>query len=404
MKEKRLLSGILALALCLAVCFAAGAEVKSHDTMANGKIKETAWTDENGNPAPGPDGYAYIRYTYKGQDTFEYYFNEEGDPYQTDGGYYGRRILRDGKKRPVEIEYLDEDGKRTDTAMGYAQVLTAYTSFGGIRQVSYYGVNKKPVIVPSLGYASMVIEYSGKTVASKTFRNTKGNPVDSVEGYAVMKQKIDKKKKNQVTSIRYDHADGTPATGPDGWFRCVKDRDDKGRLLSVKYYDVNSQMTDRGAGYAWEGYAYDGDSTVKVTRYDLNGQPVTDAAGVATTVREMKDDLVMKERFLDADGNRVNNGLGVAEIVYGYDANGALQSVSYRDTEGSPALCSQGYAGYKDEKDEDGATVSRVFLDKDGLLVQTAGGYSEIRYTYDETKQIASTQYYDVNGSQIQAR
>ena len=292
MKEKRLLSGILALALCLAVCFAAGAEVKSHDTMANGKIKETAWTDENGNPAPGPDGYAYIRYTYKGQDTFEYYFNEEGDPYQTDGGYYGRRILRDGKKRPVEIEYLDEDGKRTDTAMGYAQVLTAYTSFGGIRQVSYYGVNKKPVIVPSLGYASMVIEYSGKTVASKTFRNAKGNPVDSVEGYAVMKQKIDKKKKNQVTSIRYDHADGTPATGPDGWFRCVKDRDDKGRLLSVKYYDVNSQMTDRGAGYAWEGYAYDGDSTVKVTRYDLNGQPVTDAAGVATTVREMKDDLV----------------------------------------------------------------------------------------------------------------
>ena len=42
--------------------------------------------------------------------------------------------------------------------------------------------------------------------------------------------KIDKKKKNQVTSIRYDHADGTPATGPDGWFRCVKDRDGKGRV------------------------------------------------------------------------------------------------------------------------------------------------------------------------------
>ena len=350
----------------------------------------------------GPEGYASVIYTYKGSDVFEQYYDTEGEPYETAGGYYGRRVQRDGKGRAVEIEYLDEDGKRTENAQGYAQVVTAYTSFGQLRQVNYYGENKKPVIVPSLGYSSMTIEYSGKTVTAVTFRNTKGNPVDGVEGYAVMKQKMDKKKKNQVVSIRYDHADGSPATGPDGWFRCVKDRDDKGRLLSVKYYDVNMQMTDRGAGYAWEGYAYEGDSTVLVTRYDLNDAPVTDAAGIATTIREMKDDLIVKERFLDADGKRVNNALGAGETVYGYDQLGRLESVSYRNTEGEPVLCSSGYAGYRDEINEDGITISRTFLGTDGLATEIPGGYSEIRYIYDETGMIASKQYYDINGKLIQ--
>ena len=82
MKEKRLLSGILALALCLAVCFAAGAEVKSHDTMANGKIKETAWTDENGNPAPGPDGYAAVFLPVRAGDSIRILINQTSTTFQ----------------------------------------------------------------------------------------------------------------------------------------------------------------------------------------------------------------------------------------------------------------------------------------------------------------------------------
>ena len=404
MKGKRLLAGIVTMILCLAISLSATGEIQQHNTENNGKLKETFWTDENGQPAAGPEGYASVKYTYKGPDAFEFYYDTEGEPFETDGGYYGRRIQRDGKKRITEIEYLDEDGKRTENALGYAQVLTAYTGFGELRQVSYYGANKKPVTVPSLGYASMLIEFSGKTMTSVTFRDTKGNPVDSADGYAVMKQKIDKKKKNQVVSIRYDHADGTPATGPDGWFRCVKDRDDNGRLLSVKYYDVNMQQTDRGAGYAWEGYAWEGDSSVNITRYDLNGMPVEDAAGIVTTVREMREDAVIKECFLDTDGRRINNGLGVGEILYGYDEEGALATVSYRDTDGNPALCTGGYAGYRDEKNGEGVTVSRVFLGTDGLATETSGGYSEIRYLYDAAGQLSEIQYYDLNGKQIQIK
>ena len=216
-----------------------------------------------------------------------------------------------------------------------------------------------------------------------------------------MKQKTDKR--FRVLSIRFDHANGKHATGPDGWFRCEKKRDDKGRLISVKYYDESEQLTDRGAEYAWEGYAYEGDNVVRVTRYDINGNIVADSNGIATVVREMKDDRIVKESYLDGDGNRVNNSLGVGGIQYSYDLQGAIEKVSYLDTEGNTARCSDGYAGYRDAKDEDGATVSRTFFGVDGTPVETAGGYSEIKYLYDETKTLTSKRYYDLSGKQVEA-
>ena len=398
---KRLLTGIAALVFCLMITLSACGEVKAVSSEENGKIKETVWQDENGQPAAGPEGYASVRYTYKGDNTVEQYYDAEGQPYQVAGGYCGRRVTKDAKGNIIEIEYLNENGQRTVNAAGYALTGITYYGFGQVRSVTYYGKNKKAVTVPSLGYASVYNEYSGKTMTSRTYKDAKGRPVDCADGYAAVKQKLNKR--YQVLSIRYDHADGTPATGPDGWFRCVKDRDEKGRLVSVKYYDANMQQTDRGAGYAWEGYSYEGDSIVRVTRYDLNDQVITDGAGVAVTIRAMKDERIAKDRFLDSEGKRTNNALGVGEILYSYDHQGSLEKVNYQDTEGKPVLCSEGYAGYRDVKDEDGATVSRTFLGTDGLPMETPGGYSEIRYLYDETKQLSSTRYFDLNGKQIRA-
>ena len=184
----------------------------------------------------------------------------------------------------------------------------------------------------------------------------------------------------------------------------MKNRDDKGRITSIKYYDVNEQLTDRGAGYAWEEYTYEGDNIVKMTRKDLNGTAVADNAGVTTLVREMKDDRIVKESFLDSEGQRTNNKLGVGAVLYSYDLQGGLEKVLYQDTEGNPVRCSEGYAGYIDKKDEDGSTISRILLGTDGQTAEVSAGYSEIRYFYNEYKQLSSTRYYDLNGQQVQVQ
>ena len=386
--------------LCMLIPLTATGEVTARNTEENGKITETVWEDENGQPAAGPEGYYAVRYSYKIDDTYEKYYDADGQPFRVFGGYYGRRIKRE-RGNITEIEYLDQNGDRTLNRQGYGMVTMAYFGFGALRSVFYYGLTKRTIIVPSLGYASILYEYSNKTMTGRTYRDEKGNPIDCADGYATVKQKVDKR--FRVLSIRYDHANGKPATGPDGWFRCVKDRDDKGRLISVKYYDINSQLTDRGAGYAWEEYTYDDDNTARITRYDLNGEVVTDSAGVATIVRETRDDRIVKERFLDRDGKRITNSIGVGEILYSYDLEGSLEKVSYLDTEGNPVRCDKGYAGYRDEKDEDGVTITRTFLGPDGMPAEITGGYSEIRYSYDETKTLTTTRYYDLNGKQIKA-
>ena len=401
MRAKKLLAGITAMMLCVMIPFAAMGDVKPRNIEENGRIRETVWEDENGQRATGPEGYASVQYTYRQDSIYEKYFDTDGQPYRVSGGYYGRRVLKDGKGNITEIEYLDENGERTLNRQGYGLVTMNYFGFGALRSVFYYGLTKRQIVVPSLGYASILYEYSNKTMTGITYRDEKGNPVDLAAGYAAIKQKTDKR--FRVLAIRYDHADGKPAEGPDGWFRCEKNRDDKGRLISVKYYDADKQLTDRGAAYAWEGYTYEGDNTVKVTRYNLNDEPVADEAGVVTVIREMKDDRIARESFLDKSGNRINNSLGVGAVQYSYDLQGALEKVTYQDTEGNPARCIGGYAGYRDTKDEDGATVSRTYLGPDGAPAETSGGYSEVKYFYDETKTLISTKYYDLSGKQVKA-
>ena len=55
--KRKLAAGITALVLCLTIPFAAMGDVKSRNIQENGKLKETVWEDDNGQPAAGPDGY-----------------------------------------------------------------------------------------------------------------------------------------------------------------------------------------------------------------------------------------------------------------------------------------------------------------------------------------------------------
>ena len=401
LNRQRLITAILVMVFCALTLAGAQAEIKPVASEENGRIRKIVWTDDAGNPCPGPEGYATVQYSYKKDSTTEMYFDAEGNPFETDGGFYGRTVTLDGKKRVTQVEYLGANGARTETKQGYAMVATVYYGFGEIRSVTFYGLNKKPVTVPSLGYASVSMEYSGTTMTARIYRNAKKKPVDSTEGYAAVRQKLDKQ--HQVIRIKYEHADGSNATGPDGWFRCIKDRDEKGRIVSIKYYDENDELTDRGADYAWEGREYEGENLVKVTRYDVNGEKVADRAGVTTVVRQMKDDRIIRESFRDKDGNAVTNDLGAGAVVYGYDHMGRIETVSYLGLDGTPANCLKGYAGYRDQRDDDGATVSRTFLGTDGLPVETAGGYAEIRYICDDTKTLTATKYYNANGAQVQA-
>ncbi|MER2057042.1 MAG: hypothetical protein ABTB30_17285, partial [Clostridia bacterium] len=64
------LAGIMIAVLCCALIFSvSSAEVTAETTEANGKVTQIEWKDDAGKLAPGPEGYARVRYVYKGNDT-----------------------------------------------------------------------------------------------------------------------------------------------------------------------------------------------------------------------------------------------------------------------------------------------------------------------------------------------
>ena len=330
---RRIILAVLILTLCMAGMTGTGsAEVNAEETVQNGRITQRTWTDENGTTVAGPEGYATVEFSYSGSNTTERYFDAEGNPYRMPGGYYGRIVTADSRKRITEIVYLDAEGNKALNDMGYARIILNYMSSGDITYVGYYGLGKKRIMVPSLGYACVVTEYSSTEMTRRTYGDVDGNPVDTAEGYAIIRQKLNKL--HQVIRTRYEHADGTPALCADGWYLCERERDEKGRILSVKYYDTAERLTDRGAGYAWEGYTY-GDGTVTVNRYSLQGEKIPMSGNAVSLLRRMSGDTIAEETWLNEQGEPVNGEKGYCRAVYAYDAAGRLKETRYYDAGGN---------------------------------------------------------------------
>ena len=400
-KLKRRIAAVAAGMYLLCACCGALADVKLQETRRGGRVTEAAWVDDQGKTTAGPDGYAIVRYTYKDRDTTEMYFNAEGEPCVSAGGYYGRIVTRDAKDRVSGIQYLDASGERMLNMYGYGRVTMVYTSFGELRTLKYYGLGKDTVTVPSLGYAMIEADYSGKSMTRWTYLDPDGALTEGPEGYAAVYQKVDGKYK--VIQTRYTHADGSPATCADGWSSSVTERDAKERVISVKYYDESGALTDRGLGYAYEKNEWSGNRQVTVTRYSLSGEKVPLANGAFSLLKTLRDDLVTREMYLNASGEPMTDGQGIAGVSYGYDSEGRLESVTYLNAAGDRALCAEGYAGYRDTRGENGMILSRIWIGEDGLKTDRSGGYAEARYSYDASGALSATRYYNAAGAQVQA-
>ncbi len=325
MNGKRWTAALLILCMCVALLGAA-AEPKAVDEKKGGKVVRRTWVDESNMSVAGPEGYAAVTFEYSGKTVTERYEDAEGNPFETAGGYSGRSVTRDAKKRITEIRYLDAEGQLTMNAWKYARLAMSYTSFGSLRRLSYYGTDKKRTVVPALGYAAIECDYRGTTLTGRTYLNAAGKPVDTQMGYATMIQKVNKK--NQVTGVSYQHADGSPALCPDGWSSCEITRDDKGRETARRYYGTDGRMTDRGTGYAREEIRYPSENEKQITRYDTEGNAVVTDGGYVTLVQTIRDGKVIRERFLDASGQRVTNREGAGEVTYEYGADGAVSAVA----------------------------------------------------------------------------
>lgn len=393
---RRMTAWAAAVLLLLAPGIRAGAEVTAEKQTERGRVTEITWKDENGNITAGPEGYATVRYEYEHQKTTERYYDAEGYPYETEGGYYGRVISTDSF---LEItDYIGINGKLTNTRMGYARVERRTFMFGMERFTIFYDENGKTVIVPSLGYAQVETLASGKTMTGRIYKDERGEKIDTPAGYAAMLKKMNRDR--QIIREWYEHADESPATGPDGWSRCeiLRDGNNKGRITAIEYYDEAGRLTDAG-GYAREEYQYAKGGLVITTRFDAAGNRLSRGGNAVSVRRKTKDDLVLEEMYLDETGEPTTLPEGYAGVKYSYNSNGQLELTQYLNTAGEPTACSQGYYAVRQVRDTDGRLLSRTYLDQSGQATSNTAGVSEERYEYDEEGRLSCTKKYDAQGN-----
>ena len=400
MNRMKRVAGWLAAALLLfAPAYGSKAEVTAEKQESRGRVTEIAWKDENGGLTAGPEGYAVVRYSYEYQKVTETYFDAEGFPYETAGGYYGRTITRDTKNKISMIDYLGINGKLKKTRMGYARVSYRYFTFGPEQMVIFHGEDGRPAVIPELGYSQVETQYSGKTLTGRIYMDERGNKIDIPAGYAMMQKKMNRSR--QIIRVWYEHADGAPAAGPDGWSRSEISRDQDGRCTQIEYYDTKDNLTDAG-GCAREEYVYDRDGTVTVSRFDRQGNRLSLGGDAVSVRRKMKNETVTEETFLNANGEPVLLPEGYAAVSYSYNAAGQLELIQYRNTAGDKTSCVQGYSAVQEVRDAEGKLLSRSFLDESGSPVNNnVSGVSEERFQYDETGMLTGSTLFDAAGNQM---
>ena len=72
---KRLTGIMIVILCCVLILSCCAAEVTADTTEANGKVTQIEWKNEDGKLTAGPEGYAKVRYSYKGGDKTEMYFD-----------------------------------------------------------------------------------------------------------------------------------------------------------------------------------------------------------------------------------------------------------------------------------------------------------------------------------------
>ena len=161
---------------------------------AMGKTEKELYFDALGSPKKQRGGYCGISYEYSGNETLIKYLDADGESLTLASGYAAIRRIADGEGRAVYEFYLDNDLNPTERAGGYYGIYNEYGSGRGVTAVTYLNADGEPSVNKS-GYAkrTYLLDPEGHAVRECYF-DLEGNPVRLSKGQYGIKS---------VSGVRY---------------------------------------------------------------------------------------------------------------------------------------------------------------------------------------------------------
>ena len=393
----------------------------------------TMFYDTEGNLCTQRSGYAMVAFTYVSGDRPKSiaYYNEVGERTYISAGYSKVvRLYTTGGNVWKEAYYDTEDHLMVLPSKGYAMVERQYNSKGKIKSEKYYDENGDRMLTAqgyanlnytyqngklveefytdlkgkrqtlASGYSAICYEYDGDNVSARVTLNDRREPVDSVAGYARCEMTY---LFNVVGDIRYYHADGTAAAGPEGVFQVSYRYDENGAVTERRCWTEDGQPALSSDGWHYERTDYDENGRKVYTAwYDASNAPVLTTQGCAAEalVYNQTGELISCIT-LGVNAEPINSIAGYAAVEYTYTETGRKASVAYYAADGNLTPGEKGYAGAAYTYTEDGRVASMTTLGLRGTAEPAGNTYATVCYTYDESGRVRSQRYLDAKGQPV---
>ena len=284
-------------------------------------------------------------------------------PYQ---GAACEKTIYDKVGRVVSVRLFDADDKAFVGPRGWHETKFKYDRHGFLSEVTYLGVDGKPVM------ANGSDEY-GVVAAVRFANDAAGNTLEisllgvdgelmlGKNGYAMVKQRFDSR--GLVTEQSLFGVDGDPVA-PEGG-NCRK---------QYQYDDCGMRIVERN-------FSLDG--TYRVLHYDANR-------------------CIIRDECFTAEGLPKTDENGVHAILYKRDAKGREIKKGFLDIHNKPVLNEERIAGLMTTYDEQGAVVEEIRFGVNGELIRDNNGVCIVRWEYDsQHREIAKT-FYDTHTNRVE--
>lgn len=239
---------------------------------------------------------AKITYTYDGNKQTKHFFDESGNPIESNGAFAFEYTLDDNGMRTA-MRFLDKDGNPVENGNNINNYVWTKMDDGMIRELRYNLAGEETVMNPFCpfyelrfsydpnGYVTRMANYDDDTLYNCTAENCG----DVGVSYFLFKNNAN----GALLSFSVHNTTGQLSNLYWGWAKRLNTVDENGNLVELKMFDQDDELLS-------------GKSGVPVTKYEYNEQGA-----------------LVKTMSLDADNNLMNNpNNGVAVVEYKYDDQG----------------------------------------------------------------------------------
>lgn len=229
------------------------------------------------------------------------------------------------------------------------------------------------------------------------------NPIDDYAMFIkdnIAKCEVQRDDFGRIFSIRFADEDMNFQCRNNGIYGYFYEYDDVGRIVTFYYMGKDGKKSSLRGGVAGGRLTYIPDGTLQSVSYiNDRGNVQRGMLGYARREYVWNEGVLTGFRFYDEKGAPCSCEDGYHATDFIIDSRGNFKSVRYLDLYGQLCVSTSGVAGYDSEFDENGREIRRVYIGKNGKNSVDVHGCGSVVFQYLSDGMHCALSFYDASSS-----